>query len=64
MDTKKNYKIDTYTIIQSIKLALMIIALIIAYFYVLNGRYMYISDDYLFDKWDKSKIYIKRAKIV
>lgn len=38
---------------QTIKVLFFVLALIVAFLFALNGRYMMIDDDYYFDKWKK-----------
>lgn len=38
---------------QMIKVLFLILALIVAYLFALNGRYLMIDEDYYFDKWKK-----------
>ena len=38
---------------QTIKVLFLILVLILAFLFALNGRYMMIDDDYYLDKWKK-----------
>lgn len=38
---------------QTIKVLFIILALIVAFLFALNGRYAMIDEDYYFDKWKK-----------
>lgn len=38
---------------QTIKVLFLILALIVAFLFALNGRYMMIDEDYYLDKWKK-----------
>ena len=38
---------------QAIKALFLVLALIVASLFALNGRYMMIDEDYYFDKWKK-----------
>lgn len=40
-------------ILQVLKIFICICALILAYLFALNGRYMMIDDNYYLDKWKK-----------
>lgn len=42
----------------------LVLVLIIAYLFALNGRYIQVDDDYYFDKWTKSMLEITRYKTV
>lgn len=39
-------------------------ALIVAFLFAQNGRYMMIDDEYYFDKWTKTMLEIKRYEII
>ena len=41
-----------------------IFALIVAFLFALNGRYMQIADDEFFDKWTKTIIAIEKYEII
>ncbi len=43
-----------------IKVLFFMFALIVAYLFALNGRYIKIEDDKFFDKWTKTLIIIDR----
>lgn len=43
---------------------LMVLALIVAYLFALNGRYVKLDDDYYFDKWTKTMLEIQRVEQV
>lgn len=47
-----------------IKGAFLVIVLVIAYLFALNGRYIQVDDDYYFDKWTKSMLEITRYKTI
>lgn len=38
---------------RTIKVLFLVLALIVAFLFTLNGRYMMIDEDYYFDKWKK-----------
>lgn len=46
------------------KALFLVLALIIAYLFALNGRYIQEDDGYYFDKWTKSIVEIARYKTV
>jgi len=41
------------TISEVMKILFFVLALIVAFLFALNGRYMMIDDDYYLDKWKK-----------
>ena len=41
-----------------------VFALIVAFLFALNGRYMQVSDDEFFDKWTKTIIAIEKYEII
>lgn len=41
---------------QTIKVLFFVFALIIAFLFALNGRYMVVNEDYILDKWKKEVI--------
>ena len=47
-----------------VKGVFLVIALVIAYLFALNGRYIQVDDDYYFDKWTKSMLEINRYKTI
>lgn len=47
-----------------VKGVFLVIALVIAYLFALNGRYIQVDDDYYFDKWTKSMVEITRYKTI
>lgn len=47
-----------------VKGVFLVIALVIAYLFALNGRYIQVDDDYYFDKWTKSMLEITRYKTI
>ena len=48
-----NKRFTHIQISQTIKVLFFAVALIIAFLFALNGRYMKIDDEYYFDKWTK-----------
>ena len=40
------------------------IALVVAYLFALNGRYIQVDDDYYFDKWTKTIIVINKYEMI
>lgn len=52
------------SISHAITVLFITIALVIAYLFALNGRYIQVDDDYYFDKWTKSMLEIARYKTV
>ncbi len=64
---QENNKTDRKTrIIWSIKALFLMLALIVAYLFALNGRYAPIDEDYdlYFDKWTKTILEIERYDTV
>ena len=59
-----NKRFTRIQISQTIKVLVFAVALIIAFLFALNGRYMKIDDEYYFDKWTKTMLEIKRYEIV
>lgn len=53
--TPRGYKKPSTRISASrvIKVLFLVLALIVAFLFALNGRYMMIDDDYYLDKWKK-----------
>lgn len=49
---------------QTIKALFLILTLIVAFLFALNGRYMMIDDEYYFDKWTKTMLWIESEKII
>lgn len=50
-------KPDRHSLItRAIKVLLLVFALIVAYLFALNGRYMMIDENVYFDKWHKKLI--------
>lgn len=47
-----------------IKVLFFVFALIVAFLFALNGRYMQVSDDEFFDKWTKTIIAIEKYEII
>lgn len=47
-----------------VKGVFLVIALVIAYLFALNGRYIQVDDDYYFDKWTKSMVEITRYRTI
>lgn len=42
----------------------LILVLVIAYLFALNGRYIKIDDEYYFDKWTKTMLWIESEKTI
>ena len=59
-----NNKHYSVSVLQAIKVLLLVLALIVAYLFALNGRYIQVDDEYYFDKWTKSMLEITRYKTV
>lgn len=59
-----NKRFTRIQISQTIKVLFFAVALIIAFLFALNGRYMKVDDEYYFDKWTKTILEIKRYEIV
>lgn len=58
-------KPHTSTLIsRTIKVSFLAFALIVAYLFALNGRYIKEDDEYYFDKWTKTIIAIDRYEII
>lgn len=53
-----NKRFTRTQITQTIKVLFFMFALIVAYLFALNGRYIKIEDDKFFDKWTKTILYI------
>lgn len=51
-------------ITQTIKVLFFVFALIVAFLFALNGRYMQVSDDEFSDKWTKTIIAIEKYEII
>ena len=49
---------------QVVKLLFLVLALIVAYLFALNGRYIKIDDEYYFDKWTKTMLWIGSEEII
>ena len=47
-----------------IKSVFLVIVLVVAYLFALNGRYIQVDDDYYFDKWTKTIIEINKYEII
>lgn len=52
------------SVLQAIKILLCICALVLAYLFALNGRYVKEDDEYYFDKWTKTILIIENYKEV
>ena len=48
----------------TIKVLFLVFALIVAYLFALNGRYIYMDNEYFFDKWTKTIIEIDKLEII
>lgn len=59
-----NKRFTRTQITQTIKVLFFAFALIVAFLFVLNGRYMKVSDYELFDKWTKTIILIEKLEII
>jgi hypothetical protein len=59
-----NERLTHIQISQTIKVLFFAVALIIAFLFALNGRYMKVDNEYYFDKWTKTMLEIKRYEIV
>lgn len=46
------------------KVSFLAFALIVAFLFALNGRYMKIEDEYYFDKWTKTMLEINRIEVI
>lgn len=47
-----------------IKVLLYVSALIIAFLFALNGRYIKVADEYYFDKWTKTMLEIEKYEVI
>ncbi len=54
MPMNPNKRFTRTQITQTIKVLFFMFALIVAYLFALNGRYIKIEDDKFFDKWTKT----------
>ncbi len=59
-----NERFSKKDISQTIKVLFLILALIVAYLFALNGRFIKIDDEYYFDKWTKTMLEIKRVDFI
>lgn len=59
-----NKRFTRTQITQTIKVLVFVFALIVAFLFALNGRYMKVSDYELFDKWTKTIILIEKLEII
>lgn len=59
-----NKRFTRTQITQTIKVLVLVFALIVAFLFTLNGRYMQVSDDEFFDKWTKTIIAIEKYEII
>ena len=50
--------------INYIKVFFFALALIVAYLFALNGRYIYLGHEDFFDKWTKTIIFTDRIEVV
>lgn len=58
-------KPQTSTLVsRTIKVSFLILALIVAYLFALNGRYIKEDDEYYFDKWTKTILVIERYETI
>lgn len=64
MDRTPNKPHRAIEISKTIKVSFLVLALIIAYLFALNGRYIKASADEYFDKWTKTIIMIDRYKTI
>lgn len=64
MNKAPNKPFRATLITQTIKVLFFVFALIVAFLFALNGRYMMIDDEYYFDKWTKTMLEIKRYEII
>lgn len=49
---------------RTIKVSLAVFALIVAYLYALNGRYIHVEDDVFFDKWTETMLFVEKERVV
>lgn len=61
---KNNNPHTRISISQTIKVLFLILALIVAYLFALNGRYIKEDDEYYFDKWTKTILVIEKYESV
>lgn len=59
-----NKRFTRTQITQTTKVLVFVFALIVAFLFALNGRYMQIADDEFFDKWTKTIIAIEKYEII
>ena len=62
MDKNENNPHLRHTFFQTIKVLILIFALLISFLFALNGRYHTHREGIYFDKWTKTIIFVDRAK--
>lgn len=59
-----NKHYTSVSVLQAIKILLCICALVLAYLFALNGRYIKEDSEYYFDKWTKKILVIENYETV
>lgn len=64
MHDSKNKLLRANVFSKTIKVLFLVFALILAYLFALNGRYVKEDDEYYFDKWTKTILVIENYEVV